>query len=435
MAKENKKKGMVFGQRPNTFYYNIIGIGIVVPIAKLLFKFKIKKDKAVTTMEGPLVCVGTHPSYLDPIIMASLLRGRKINFVAGAFLFRNRFIAPLFAKGGCIPKVQFHSDSRAVKAMLTALNNKGTLGIFPEGTRFVDGTSIAFDDALARLIYRTKSAVAFMQTNGAYSTWPRWSTNGSRPGRIEARISLVLTAEEVQNLGVEGLHRLMLDQLAYNEYQWLKQSGYTYKSKAIAAGIHNIAYGCPRCHENNVMRSEKNRLYCVACGNQVLVDNSGLFHPVGEDDRCFEDLHLWTLWQRERVRLQVAKPDFVVKAKTRLLLPYGEFDFRVVGEGEVRISGGEVIYEGTQCPVEEGADYSRKRDKKKRIMPQISTAAPFVAKVFTISKLRGIGADYGIRFELIESGGQLNRFLLDDGQQVFEIQQTILAMKEAEAIF
>jgi len=432
----SERRQLQLGKTPSTFIFTILGLGIAIPYAKLRYGIHVKRNKEVIKMKGPLVCIGNHPSYLDPFVMTAALYGRKINFVAGAFLFRDRFIGPLFAAGGCIPKVQFRSDSRAVKAMLTVLKNKGTLGIFPEGTRFVDGTSISIDDALARMIKKTNSGVAFLESNGAYSTWPRWSTNSFRRGRIEGRIKMALTVEEVEALSLEELYKIMQEQLTYNEYEWLRKNPRVFRSKAITAGAQNIAYACPRCEKDNVMVSDKDFLRCKSCGNLVHMDSCGFFDPAGEQDKAFEDLHLWASWERERMKMRLLKPDFSFVEKTKLLLPWGEFEYREVGEGEIRFENGQVIYHGTQCAIEDGISYSkkelkaaRKSDKNVRNRTALDNA-PVITKTFDVLRIRGIGAEYGKRFELTETGGQINRFIPENGQSIFGMQMAIQCMQE-----
>ena len=435
----SEHKQLELGKTPSTFIYKILGLGVAGPYASLRYGIHVTTNKEVARMKGPLVIVGNHPSFLDPIIMALSVYGRKINFVAGAFLFRDQFIGPLFAKGGCIPKVQFRSDSRAVKAMLTVLKNKGTLGIFPEGTRFVDGTSIKFDDALARMIKKTSSGVAFLESHGAYSTWPRWSTNSYRRGRIEGRIKMAMSAEEVEALSLEELQKIMLEQMTYNEYDWLRKNPRVFHSKAITAGAQNIAHACPRCLKNRVMESDKDILFCRSCGNRVRMDSCGFLHPEGESDKAFEDLHLWAMWERGRMMNCVKDPGFSLVEKTRLLLPRGEFEYREVGVGEIRFENGQILYHGTQCAIEDGIAYSKKelkaaRSKKANGKDRSAIDnAPVVTKVFDVLKIRGIGAEYGKRFELTESGGQINRFIPEDGQSILEMQMAILCMQELAA--
>lgn len=432
------KRQLKIGAVPNGFIYNFCGLRIVLPYARLRYGIHVKKDKAVCEMEGPLVCMANHPSFLDPFVMAGVLFDRKINIVAGAYLFRNRIIGPLFTIGGCIPKMQFRSDSVAVKAMLTVLKRNGTLGIFPEGTRFVDGTNVTFDNALAKLVKKTDSAVCFIESHGAYMTWPRWSTNSIRRGRIEGRVRKAYTVEEVKAMTVDELQTVMLENLTYNEYDWLRVHPMTYKSKAIAAGAENIAYVCPRCEAENKMVSEKDTLRCTACGNRAKMDASGFFHPVEEDDKVFEDLHLWQNWERQRLKDKIAAANFVFEEEARLLLLFDDTAYRDVGRGVIRIENNRVVYIGTAVPVEEGVTYNKKERKSDRIRRAGVEArkklesAPEIRKEFPISRIKGISVDYGKRFEITETGGQINRFILNNGQRIFELQIIIQSLKDKE---
>lgn len=433
MAEE--KQQLKLGHEPNWFLFHFIGEMIVVNFAKYYYGIRVKKDPVVTKMKGPLVVMGNHPSYLDPFVMAMALYGRKINFVAGAFLFRSRIIGPMFAGGGCIPKVQFRSDSRAVKAMLSVLKRGGTLGIFPEGTRFVDGTSIQVDDALARMIKKTNSGMAFLVSNGAYATWPRWSTNSFRRGRITGHISRAYSVEEVEAMTVEEVHQTMLRHLKYNENDWLRENPRTFKSKSIAAGAQNIAYVCPRCEAENATVADKDLIRCTKCGNQARMDGSYFFHPVTEQDRVLPDLHAWKEWEKDRVRLHVKDTSFVFTEPTILLRPWGEYEYREVGRGTISVKNGSIIYEGTECAIEDGITYSKKELKaarsKRNTPAEVIEKAPVVTKSFPVEKIRGISAEYGKRFELTENGGVINRFIMQNGQRVLELQLIIQCLQEA----
>lgn len=425
-----KSKSKEIGSEPNTFLYKVIGCGIAVTLARLVFAMKIRRDKNVVDMPGPLVCIGNHPSYLDPIVMAALLFGRKINFVAGAFIFRNRFIGPLFVSGGCIPKQQFQSDSRAVKGMLLALKRGGTLGIFPEATRFIDGTSIWFDDALARMIKKTGSAVAIMRSHGAYMTWPRWTKSGIRRGRITAGISSVLSTEQVLSMAVEDIHAYLLKELEYNEYEWFKEHPRTFKNRAIAAGAQNIAHACPRCGKDNVMTYEKHMLICTNCGNCAVMSTRGFFSPGNPDDVVFEDLHQWVEWEKSRMREAIQDPDFLIETEVTLLKPFDEHSFRQVGKGSLMVRDGRVEFFGSECDISEGLPVKKNRIDDRLEGVGDTRTYEQTHKIFPVEQLRGIKIGYGKMIELVESGGRINRFILKEGQRTFEIQTAIQEMKD-----
>lgn len=418
------------GRVPSTFFYSGIGLGIAVTLSRIVFGIRVRRNKEVVKMKGPLVCVGNHPSFLDPIIMAAMLYGRKINFVAGTFIFRNRLVGPVFTRGGAIPKTQFRSDSRAVKGMLTALKRGGTLGIFPEATRLVDGTSIHFDDALARMIKKTDSAIAVMTTHGAYMTWPRWSKSGFRRGRITAEIKSVLSSERVGEMSIEEIHEYLLEQLSYSEYDYFRDNPRNFRNKAIASGAQNVAHACPRCNRDNVMKCDKDLLICSSCGNRVRMEPTGFFRADGESDKAFPDMHHWVNWEKERMRERVGDPEFRIAENVRLMLPLDEHEFRLVGVGVLTIADGKAVYVGTQRSVEEGIDIKKNKAAKKEILPDAFRDGEKIVKEFPVDRLRGLKLNYGKSIELIEAGGQINRFLPDNPQRIFEMQTAIEAMQE-----
>lgn len=426
----SEKSPKNLGGKPNPFYYSVIGLGIVVTLSRLVFGLRIRRDKEVVKMPGPLVCVGNHPSFIDPIIMATVLFGRRINFVAGAFMFRNHVIGPVFMSGGCIPKVQFRSDSRAVKGMLTALKRGGTLGIFPEATRLVDGQSFAFDDAISRMIKKTESSVAVMVSHGAYMTWPRWSKSGFRRGKITAGIKSVLPADRVREMSVEEIHEYILSELEYNEYEWFEKHPQKFRNKALASGAENVAHACPRCEKDMVMRSEKDLLICSGCGNRVRLEETGFFSPVTPEDKAFSDMHKWVEWERSRMKVRVAEPGFSITENVTLFKPFGEYAFREVGKGKLIMRDGKAEYQGTECPVEEGVEYKKGKPRKGKWIPEEQRHYEQVSRIFPVDRLRGLKIEYGKRIELIEAGGQINRFIPENGQRTFEIQAAIQAMQE-----
>jgi ribosomal protein L37AE/L43A len=313
--------------------------------------------------------------------------------------------------------------------MLTALKRGGTLGIFPEATRLVDGTSIHFDDALARMIKKTDSAIAVMASHGAYMTWPRWSKSGFRRGRITADIKSVLPAERVKEMSIEEIHAYLLEQLSYSEYEWFAGHPHAFKNSAIASGAQNVAHACPRCEKDNVMTADKDMLICSSCGNRVRMEPTGFFRPEREEDKAFPDMHQWVNWEKERMRARVTQEDFGISENVRLFLPLDEHVFREVGNGVLTIKDGRAEYTGTQCPVEQGIEYKKGKPKKCNLSNEQRNYEQ-VVKLFPVERLRGLKLNYGKSIELIEAGGQINRFIPENPQRICEMQTAIEAMQE-----
>lgn len=419
-----------YGRKPSFFWYRVFGCGLIKGASKLLFHMKVKTDKRIKNMEGPLVLVGNHPSYIDPIIMADSVGGRPINFVAGAFLFRHKTVGYIFTQGGCIPKAQYKNDLRTVRAMFRVLSRGGVLGIFPEATRLADGHSIAFDTGLATLVKKSGASMAFLQTHGAYMTWPRWTESSWRRGKITAEYIRVMTSEEIAKLSVEELQQEMAKTMQYDEYEYFREHPQVFKSKAPAAGIQNVACICPKCEGINTMRTDGHDLTCASCGNHVKLTRYGFFEPASESDKCFPDLHKWNEWEKTIYAREVAKPDYVLEEKVKVHQALGEYDNAETGSGKITIRDGYVTFEGALCTPEEGIVYKKGKPIRAHRQRDISATAKPVTKKFAVKNLKGVIYDFGEKIELYDSDGTVIYFYPENPQRIHEICGIIKAMKK-----
>ncbi len=421
-----------YGRKPSFFWYKIFGCGLLITATRLLFRMKIRTDKQIKKLEGPLVLVGNHPSFIDPVIMGATVYGRPINFVAGAFLFRRKIVGHVLTKGGCIPKAQYRNDLRTVRAMFKVMNRGGVLGIFPEATRLVDGHSIPFEPGLATLVKRSGANVAFLQTHGAYMTWPRWSESSWRRGRIMAEYTRVMTKEEIAGMSVQQLQDEMVRTMAFNEYDYFREHPQVFRSKAPAAGVQNVACICPKCEGINTMRSDGHDLTCAACGNHVKMNQYGFFEPATSEDKCFEDLHQWNEWEKEIYAREIRKPRYMLEENVIVHQALGEYDHAKTGSGKITICDGVLTFEGKLCKPEEGIVYRhgkvlhahRKRDIESIVQP--------VTMTFQAKKLKGVVYDLGERIELYDSDGQLIYLYPENPQRIHEICGILAAMRSNE---
>ena len=444
-TKNKAKDQFEYGCVPSRFWYSFFGGVIAASILRPAFGMKLKTDKKIKDLPGPMVIVGNHPSFIDPAIMGMALKGRPINFVAGEFLFRKPVFGRIITKGGCIPKAQFRNDLRTVRAMMRVLGRGGVLGIFPEGTRFTDGRSIAFESGLASIIKKTGSTVVIFRSHGAYMTWPRWSQSSWRKGRITAEFTDILPAEKVKEMSVDEIHQFMRERLDYNEYEYFAEHPQVFKSKGIAAGMQNIANICPRCEGMNTTyiadgksdstlpkdaRKKKNLLVCSACGNRVIVNSRGFFEPAGKEDKCFPDLHQWAKWEKTIYEKKASEEGFAISEKVSIFKLCGERDQAKVGEGVLTVKDGVITYEGTECAPEDGIIYKKGKPISKHRDRDISKSAKPVTRTFQIQGLKGMLMDYGRFMELYDPRDGAYRFVPENIQRLYEFQSSIMAIKD-----
>ena len=427
--KPSKKKDYEYdiGCVPSHFWYHIVGENILVTLIALFTRIKVKPDKDYLNEEGPIIVLANHQSYLDPMVISKLTRGRPGNFVTGEFVFRNNPWGHWFKLGGAIPKKQFVVDTVAVKAMMKVLKRKGVLFIFPEATRSVDGSSITFDDGVAKMAKKTGAAIYIAHIHGAYLTMPRWG-KGIRKGKITAEFVRKLPASRTKELSEEHLQEFILDGIKYDENDYARQNNPVHKSRKLAAGMENIAYVCPRCEKEFKMRwagkGEGDIIQCVNCGNRIRVLRNGLLEPVTKNDKGFEDLHKWTMWEKELVEKEINAGDFRMELDADLFKVYDPLTFAKTGAGKVTITSTEVIYEGTDCDVKDGIPYKKGKPVKEARNKDLTPYSRNERKVFEIATMRGLVSKYGKCFEIYDSKGELFRFYVD-GQKVYKVQLVV----------
>ncbi|HWM11685.1 MAG TPA: lysophospholipid acyltransferase family protein [Solirubrobacteraceae bacterium] len=86
--------------------------------------------------EGAVLIVANHRSFLDPFLIATLLRaGRPLNFMGKAELFARPRAGWYVSRVGCFPVRRGESDPEALETARRVLAGGGVLVVFPEGTR------------------------------------------------------------------------------------------------------------------------------------------------------------------------------------------------------------------------------------------------------------------------------------------------------------
>lgn len=117
-------------------YY--IGKILLAVFFKLFCRIKfIDQQKIPTT--GGLIVASNHVSYYDPFAVGSGLN-RKIRWMAKKELFEEKLVGFLISIMAAFPVERGKGDLKAVKQAVKFLKSGEIIGIFPEGTRSVDGT-------------------------------------------------------------------------------------------------------------------------------------------------------------------------------------------------------------------------------------------------------------------------------------------------------
>ena len=432
VSKDNKPskkdKDYDIGCVPSNWWYHCVGENLIVKAIAALTNIKVKPDPDYLKEEGPIIVISNHESYLDPVVTSMLTRGRPGNFVTGEFVFRKEPWAHWFKLGGAIPKKQFVVDTVSVKAMMKVMKRKGVLFIYPEATRCVDGSTITFDDGVAKMAKKAGAAVYIAHIHGAYLTMPRWSHGSIRRGKITVEFVRKLKGEDVKNMSAEEIHQYILDGIRYDENDYAREHKIPYKGSNLAKGLQNVAYVCPKCSTEFSMKWVKgeggDKLRCDKCGNTVRYLPTGLLEGATPDDISFEDLKEWTDRERELISEELGRGDFHMELDADLFKVFDPLTFARTGSGKVTITSSEIVYEGTDCDSELGIPYKKGKPLPKYKNRTLEGVAKPTRQVFEISSMKGLVSRYGRYFEIYSRDGELFRFHVD-GQKVYKVQQVV----------
>lgn len=91
-------------------------------------------------LDGPLIVAANHLSYVDPVALGVALP-RPVRYIAKIELFRIPVLGPLITSLGAYPVDRSKGDIAAIKTSVAQLAAGNAVGIFPEGTRNLDGTA------------------------------------------------------------------------------------------------------------------------------------------------------------------------------------------------------------------------------------------------------------------------------------------------------
>ena len=137
------------------FYRFIRGVAKVVLTP--LFRVKIIGLENVPQNGGVILCAN-HTSLTDPIFLAINIK-RQIHFMGKAELFGNFFTKWFFNKLGAFAVKRGQGDTGAIRNGEDVIKSGGMMGIFPEGTRYLEGAPRKAKAGVAMIATSTKADI------------------------------------------------------------------------------------------------------------------------------------------------------------------------------------------------------------------------------------------------------------------------------------
>ena len=135
---------------------------------------------------GAAILAGNHISWIDPVLLACWLTPatkRPIHWMGKAEAMRWPLVGAFLRANGVFGVRRGAADLEAFRLAESILAEGHLLGIYPEGTRSLDGRLGAFRDGAALLALRSGVPVLPIAVSGTNRLWPRGSLLPRQIGR------------------------------------------------------------------------------------------------------------------------------------------------------------------------------------------------------------------------------------------------------------
>jgi len=330
---------------PNAFLYLTVAF-----FAGLYFRWihGLRVDRsAIKGIKPPYFVIAGHTSWLDFYTVSIAMFPRRMNYLGAYNFFRDPVLKFVLGLVGVIPKNQFTTDNQAILKTKQVIGRGGIIGIFPHGCLSNEGRPGGFAaPTIAKLIKTFKVPVVAVQINGGYLTRPRW-TKSARRGRIDITVSPIFTGEELSTLSEDAVYRTLISAIDFDDYQWQRKHNATFKGKRLAEGAELVLYKCPKCNAEFTLRSKGNKIFCLHCGNDALMNSKLFFEPGTTDSIVYDGFDNWYDFQQKSLLDEIHHPGFSISATTTLQWNEpGKYGYQFMGHGKLSLTRDAVIYEG-----------------------------------------------------------------------------------------
>lgn len=249
------------------------GIGGSLALLKSM-GHNVKIDKAaIKGLKPPFVVLGNHQGYHDWVYCAKAFLPHKMRFVVSRYQFLNPKTGPLLQKLNAIPKSQFTSDASAVKEMIRTIKKGGILCIYPSGKLSLFGEDEKPVEGTYELIKKLSVPVVLVQVDGSYRSGPRYNIEYNKKGRVDVKLSILFTPEELASTPVEEGKAKLDAAFSHDDFN-SPTKNVKFKSKNLIAGLEDMLYICPACKTDFTLKTQgTDRILCTKCGFSALMDD------------------------------------------------------------------------------------------------------------------------------------------------------------------
>ena len=124
--------------------------------------------------EGSCILASNHPSFIDPPLLGGAMRFRRraVRFLARDTLFKG-VLGWILRNVHVIPLDPGKGSVSSMRKAITIMQEGGVVGIFPEGTRSLDGKMHPAKGGIGFLMSKAQVPIVPVYIDGAYRAMPK----------------------------------------------------------------------------------------------------------------------------------------------------------------------------------------------------------------------------------------------------------------------
>ena len=279
-------------RKSDRYYQNIYRL--VRPFVGLWAATKFRYTNAPLKLKEPFIIMSNHLTEIDFYILMGAMRNHMY-FVCSEHLFRGNFpqkmmvrlFNPIALRKGTV-------SSATVIEILRRVREGNNIMIFPEGNRSFNGVTEQVDEATGKLVQRAGCTLVTFRMSGGYFVAPRWSAK-FRKGDMWGGVVGVYSPQELAKMTPAEITQRINEDLFEDAYARQLKFPRRYTGEALASGIENYLFLCPKCGGFSTLHSSGDRFWCD-CGLAGRYDEYAMLHGDGFDFKTVRD---WGAWQKE----------------------------------------------------------------------------------------------------------------------------------------
>ena len=265
-------------------------------------RLKIHYHGEVKKLKPPYFLIANHNAFLD---MKNLIRAtfpHRCNYVIAidGFIGREGLLRTI--GGICTRKFVF--DVNLVLQMQESIRQGSVCALYPEARYSLCGTEAVIPSSVAKLAKMLNVPLVSLVCHGDHINSPFWNTRNRKIKGIEADMKILATPEQLSEMPLEDVEKMINEALYYDDYAWQKERGVKVTKPWRAEGLHKVLYQCPHCLTEYKMTSKGSQLICQSCGKTYEMSELGELRAL-EGETEFTHIPDWYEWERANVRKEI----------------------------------------------------------------------------------------------------------------------------------